>query len=119
MSETHIEERFNRLFFERIPPAVAHSFSEEQIAAVRTAFMGERWDGHRVDVRGTVPLPGGRWYFVFVAGPDRRGGKRRRQKRRRAPLRRAFGFAVSAVIVIWFAALLGYVFLPEGLLTGP
>jgi len=119
MSDDHIEERFNRVFFERIPPAVAHSFTDEQIAAVRNAFAGERWDGHRFDFRGTLPLPGGRWYYVLVAGPDRRTAKRRRRKARHAPLRRAFGFALSAFVFLWFAVLLGYVFLPEGFLAGP
>ena len=48
----------------RIPRQVASSFNPEQLAAIKTAFGGERWDGHPVELRGTIPLL--RWYFAFV-----------------------------------------------------
>jgi len=40
------------------------------LAAVKTAFGGERLGGHPVDRRGTVPLL--RWYVVVIAVRDRR-----------------------------------------------
>ena len=74
MDEDDFHDRFERAFNERIPRPVAASFTAEQLAAIKTAFGGERWDGHPVDMRGTLPLL--RWYFVIVAGHDRRGTSR-------------------------------------------
>ncbi|MFP6743593.1 MAG: hypothetical protein VCB77_00200 [Alphaproteobacteria bacterium] len=69
MADDKFHDRFERAFNARIPRHVAASFSAEQLAAVKTAFGGERWDGHLVDMRGTVPLL--RWIVVFIAGRDR------------------------------------------------
>jgi hypothetical protein len=74
MAEDDFHDRFERAFNARIPRHVAASFSAEQLAAVKTAFGAERWDGHPVDLRATVPLL--RWYVVFVAGRDRRDKSR-------------------------------------------
>ncbi len=70
MSDNQFHDRFERAFNQRIPRQVADSFTDQQRAAIRTAFGGERWDGHTVDLRGRVPLLA--WYFAFVAGPDKR-----------------------------------------------
>ncbi|MFP6728807.1 MAG: hypothetical protein VCD50_01295 [Alphaproteobacteria bacterium] len=74
MSENEYPDRFERAFNQRIPSDVANSFTDEQRAAIRTAFGGERWDGHRVDLRGVIPML--RWYFAFVAGPNKRSKRR-------------------------------------------
>ena len=74
MSDDEYQDRFDRAFKQRIPEQVAHSFTDEQRTAIRTAFGGTNWDGHPVDLRGVIPLV--RWYFAFVAGPDRRGKNR-------------------------------------------
>ena len=70
MADDEFHDRFERAFNARIPRHEAASFSAEQLAAVKTAFGGERLGGHPVDRRGTVPLL--RWYVVFIAGRDRR-----------------------------------------------
>jgi hypothetical protein len=74
MSENEYTDRFERAFNQRIPSAIAHTFTDEQRSAIRTAFGGERWDGHRIDLRGVVPIF--RWYFAFVAGSDNRRKRR-------------------------------------------
>jgi hypothetical protein len=74
MAEDEFHERFERAFNARIPRGVAASFSAEQMAAIKIAFGGERWGGHPVDLRGTLPLF--RWYFVFIAGRDKRSKSR-------------------------------------------
>lgn len=109
-------ERFERTFRSRVPPEVARSFTADQMAAIKSAFGGERWDGHAVDIRGTVPLPFKRYYFVLVAGPDRRGRRRARPLRRPPLLRRAVGATLSTVALVWLAILALYTFLPPGLL---
>ena len=70
MSDDQYQDRFERVFNQRIPREIAHSFTDEQRAAIRIAFGGERWDGHAIDMRGAIPLL--RWYFAFVAGPEKR-----------------------------------------------
>ncbi|MFQ5783240.1 MAG: 3-phosphoshikimate 1-carboxyvinyltransferase [Alphaproteobacteria bacterium] len=118
MTDASVDERFARMFYARVPPALVNSFSEEQIAAIRDAFGAERWDRHPVDVRGTVPLPFRRWYFVFVAGPDKRSKKRKRKQaaRERRPARRIFGAAVSTFALIWLVLLVLYLLLPAELI---
>ncbi len=81
---------------------MARSFTDEQLSAIKQAFGAERRDGHRVDLRGVVPLPFRRWYFAFVAGPDRRG-KRRPQAAGEAS---AFGRVVGATVTIIMMLLL-------------
>lgn len=109
MSDTVFHDRFERAFNARISRDVAQTFTEEQRAAIRTAFGGERWDGHRVDVRGVVPLL--RWYFVFVAGPDHRS--KRRVRRDDAPrpslVGRVVGAVTMTVMLLLLATLLIYV----------
>ena len=106
MAEDDFHDRFERAFNERIPRHVAASFTAEQLAAIKTAFGGERWDGHPVDMRGTLPLL--RWYVVFVAGRDRRGTSRLDldDSPRRSILGRIVGGAVAIIMLALLAFLL-------------
>ena len=116
MSPAYIEERFERMFLARIPRAVARSFSDEQLTAIKTVFGAERWDNHRLDFRGMLWLPFRRWYYVFLAGPERRHRARPRDLRERSPMRRALGTATSAIVVIWLVLLVVYLLVPADLL---
>ena len=107
MSANQYQDRFERAFKKRIPRKVAHSFSDDQRAAIRTAFGGERWDGHPIDKRGTIPLL--RWYFVFVAGPDNRGKTRMALDDRPKP--RIFARIIGAVTMMVALALLALLLL--------
>lgn len=106
MSDNQFQDRFERAFNQRIPRQIADSFTDQQRAAIRTAFGGVSWDGHTVDLRGRIPLLN--WYFAFVAGPDKR------QKRRLALndrpksniLGRMFGAATMLVALALLAVLL-------------
>ena len=102
MSDDQFPDRFDRAFRQRIPQDVAHSFTEQQLAAIRTAFGGEKWDGHALDLRGVLPLFN--WYFAFVAGPDKR--KQRRLSFDDGPKPSLFGRVISAVTVLVVLALL-------------
>ena len=106
MSDNEFHDRFERAFNARIPRQVANSFSPEQLAAIKTAFGGERWDGHGVDLRGTIPLL--RWYFVFVGGRDQRSKSRLRLDDSPKPslLGRLVGGLVLLVMVALLAILL-------------
>ena len=102
ISDDDFNERFERKFFSRIRPEVAQSFTDEQMSAIKQAYGAERWDGHRVDLRGVVQLPFIRWYYAFVAGPDQRGKRRPRATGEAG----AFGRVVSATVTILMLLLL-------------
>ena len=116
MGPAYADERFERMFLARIPRAVARSFSDEQLTAIKTVFGAEGWDHHRLDFRGMLWLPFRRWYYVFLAGPERRHRARPRDLRERSPMRRALGAATSAIVVIWLVLLVVYLLVPSDLL---
>lgn len=57
---------------ERMPGDVADSFSEEQLSYLRNAIGAREWGRHKVDLRGTVKLFKWRYYYVVLAGRNRR-----------------------------------------------
>lgn len=61
----------------RVPERVAETFSEEQLFSLKAAMGANRGHRHPFDVRGSLGVGRLRWYYVFLAGPDRRGTRRR------------------------------------------
>ena len=57
---------------ERMPDKVADSFSEEQLAYLRNAIGAREWGRHKVDLRGTIKVLKWRYYYVVLAGRNRR-----------------------------------------------
>tara|TARA_B100002049_G_C15952520_1_gene321072 strand:- start:244 stop:657 length:414 start_codon:yes stop_codon:yes gene_type:complete len=57
---------------ERMPKKAADSFSDEQLSYLNMALAGRQWGSHKVDLRGTVSVLRSRYYFVFLAGRDKR-----------------------------------------------
>ena len=57
---------------ERMPDKVAESFSEEQLAYLRNAIGAREWGRHKVDLRGTIKFFKWRYYYVVLAGRNRR-----------------------------------------------
>nr|WP_252728218.1 3-phosphoshikimate 1-carboxyvinyltransferase [Alteromonas sp. C1M14] len=55
-----------------MPSEVAESLSEEQLIAINKALGGRSWARHKVDMRGTISFWRSRFYFVILAGRDRR-----------------------------------------------
>ena len=67
------ERAFLDHYFQRLAPEVAASFTAEQRAAITTMFGARGVAKHAVEVRRSVPLPGGRHlYLVFLLGRERR-----------------------------------------------
>ena len=61
-------------YFKRLDPEVAASFTEAQREAIQTMFGARELAKHAVELRRSVPLPGGRrFYLVFLLGRERRG----------------------------------------------
>ncbi len=56
----------------RMPQDVADSLSEEQLSHIRNAIGAREWGRHGVDLRGTIKLFGWRYYYVVLAGRNRR-----------------------------------------------
>lgn len=57
---------------ERMPKEVQESFSEEQLANLKIALGARSWGEHKVDFRSTIKFFRYRYYYVFVAGRNRR-----------------------------------------------
>ena len=89
----------------RLSPSEQGSFSDEQLVSLKTAFGARTWGIHPVDLRGTVKLWRKRYYFVFVAGVNRRPLSRRQQELAR------MGTALVMAGVIGFSMLLGLLIL--------
>ncbi len=60
-------------FLQRLPPAVAARFDDEQLAAVELHFGMRHRTGHAIEWRRRVRLPFLNGYFVVLAGRDRAG----------------------------------------------
>jgi len=57
---------------EKMPSHVRQSFNEEQLAHLRNALVGRKWQHHALDMRGTVPWFNYRYYYVVIAGKNKR-----------------------------------------------
>ena len=68
------DQAFLEHYFKRIDPEVADSYSDEQKRAIWTMFGGRGITKHAVELRRSLPLPGGRrFYTVFLCGREQRG----------------------------------------------
>ncbi len=79
---TSSNDPFLEQFFARLPAKLHTSFTDRQLAALKSVFGEATHTGHGVDLRLSVPLPptGKRAYLVLLGGRHRR--KRERPKRR-------------------------------------
>jgi len=108
-AESHERDR-NRFIVERLPAHLQTSFTDEQLSAIRHAFTLIGRTPHRIDYRLSIPLPWRPFYFVLLAGPERRS------KSRVAAAQRAF--VVRAIVLSSIVLGSGLVFALTGL-NGP
>ena len=59
-------------FLDRLHPELARSFSSEQLAAVEMHFGMRYRVKHAIDWRRRIHFPFMRFYFVILAGRERR-----------------------------------------------
>lgn len=57
---------------QRLPEELRESFTDEQLAGLRSAFATRPWGRHKVDWRGTFSLWSNQYYFVLVGGRNKR-----------------------------------------------
>ena len=65
---------------ERLPDDLRDSFSAEKLDALQVAFGARQWGRHSLDLRGTVKLWRWRYYFVLLAGRNKRDLSRAQQE---------------------------------------
>jgi hypothetical protein len=99
--QVHSEDSFVIGLKERLPDDLKDSFTPEQLSALKVAFGARKWGQHSVDLRGTLRLWHWRYYFVFLAGRNRRDLSRREQQLSRM----ATAFALSLFLL--FSVMLG------------
>ena len=71
IDDIHQDPVITRLL-EKMPKKVASSFNEEQLSHLRNAIGAREWGKHKLDVRGTVKFFKWRYYYVILAGRNRR-----------------------------------------------
>jgi hypothetical protein len=91
----------------RIPNKVAISFSDEQLIALKVAIGSRNWEKHKVDFRGTFPIPflKSKIYYVFLMGRNHRNLTRREQ------LISSFTIAIILTVLITLSVLGGLLLL--------
>ena len=57
---------------DKVPQDMRTSFSMEQLLALKVALGGRTWGAHAVDARFTLKWWRWQYYFVFLAGRNRR-----------------------------------------------
>jgi hypothetical protein len=99
---------YTRAVLGRIDPDVLASLTEHQFRSIRDAIdLSRPIRRHSIDFRGVVPLGFARWYFVLLAGRDRRGDTRSEEARLRQRLQSALGTLLFiGALLIPLAALL-------------
>ncbi len=90
---------------ERLPRESRESFTDEQLTGLKVALGARKWGRHPVDLRGTLSFWRWRYYYVFVAGRERRTLTQREQMLARGA-QAAFLFGFLA-----FSALMGLLIL--------
>lgn len=73
-------------FLKRLPDDIANSFTIEQLQAMQTGLQATQWRRHPVDIRMTIPVLWKKFYFVLVAGPEKRSKIRRASDRVQQPI---------------------------------
>ncbi|NQZ30545.1 MAG: 3-phosphoshikimate 1-carboxyvinyltransferase [Oceanospirillaceae bacterium] len=61
-----------RKLLDRMPEKVQDSFTEEQLVNIKIAIGARTWGTHAIDVRSTIKFFRYRYYYVLVAGRNRR-----------------------------------------------
>lgn len=90
----------------RIDADVRESLTPTQLQAIRDALVANQpFKKHAVDVRGTIPLFFARFYFVVLAGRDKRRKTFDKEKRRAFEGNVSFGYLLSLLFLSFIAAM--------------
>ena len=91
---------------ERMPKNIQSTFTDEQLAHLKIAIGARQWGNHTVDCRGVVKFFKYRYYYVFLAGRNRRELSAKEQKIAR--FTQALILSIAATFIILFTLLVLY-----------
>ena len=80
----NVEDEFVNNFLSELPQGLRESYSDAQLEGIKKVFEKKEWALHPMDVRTSVGFWRWRFYFVFLAGRDRRKLSARRYRFLRA-----------------------------------
>ncbi|MEP4377863.1 MAG: hypothetical protein ABJ215_06385 [Alphaproteobacteria bacterium] len=103
-------------FFRDMSPALARSFTDEQLRVIKMQFGARERGAHSVDLRFSIPLL--RRYVVLLIGRERRTLRRRRKDRKNYPLATVGNLAVAIVLLVLIAGPVAMGVLGFSLTTG-
>ena len=90
----------------RIDADVRESLTPTQLQAIRDALVANQpFKKHAVDLRGTIPLFFARFYFVVLAGRDKRRKTVDKEKHRAFEGNVSFGYLLSLLFLSFIAAM--------------
>lgn len=95
-----------RSLLNRMPSEVQESFTEDQLAHLKVAIGARQWGKHAVDCRGVIKFYKYRYYFVLLAGRNRRELSKKEQKI--AAISQAITISMFSFIVITILLLITY-----------
>ncbi|NJO67610.1 MAG: hypothetical protein HC826_01270 [Rhodospirillales bacterium] len=94
------QDPFLHRFFSRIPGDVAETFNDGQLDAIKRAFGSRTFGVHTVDIRLSMPFGARSFYFVLLAGRERRSRRRLGWERALRPLWTIANVTVVAAFVV-------------------
>jgi len=100
------DDPFIRGLLDRLPVNERDSFSDGQLVGLKVALGARVWGAHPVDLRWTVKMWRKRYYFVLLAGVNRRPLSRRQQEL--ALLAKSILFTVGIVVSTLLGVLVLY-----------
>jgi len=95
-----------RSLLERMPKNVQTTFTDEQLAHLKIAIGARQWGNHAVDCRGVVKFFKYRYYYVLLAGRNRRELSIKEQKI--ASFTQALILSSAVTFIILFVLLVLY-----------
>ena len=95
-----------RSLLERMPKNIQTTFTDEQLTHLKIAIGARQWGNHAVDCRGVIKLFKYRYYYVFLAGRNRRELSAKEQKIAR--FTQAFILSIAIIFIILFTFLVLY-----------
>jgi hypothetical protein len=101
------DHHFVRKFAASMPAHIAETFSDAQLRAIIRAYGVRSWGRHAIDIRFALPVLTRTYYFVFLAGIDKRPRSRNRAERHSHPLATLGNFLFLSLVLLLLSFVLG------------
>lgn len=90
----------------RMPKKIQDTFTDEQLVQLKIAIGARQWGNHAIDCRGVLGFFKYRYYFVFLAGRNRRNLSK--EEKRLASLLQTIVVTIFAMIFFVIALIILY-----------